>query len=113
MNEDQLQMAAMFWIRISYPKAVSFHVANERKTSPMRGAKLKKMGVLAGVPDIHILHPNGQHCGLFIELKTPKGRLTQSQKNVIERLESSGYQCAVCRSVDDVIDVVTKYFNKQ
>ena len=48
MTEDQLQIAAMHWIRMSYPKAVSFHVANELKTSRMRGGKLKKMGVCKG-----------------------------------------------------------------
>jgi hypothetical protein len=110
LTEDQLQIAAMRWIRLAYPKAVSFHVANERKTSPMRGAKLKKMGVLAGVPDIHILEPNKIYCGLFIELKTEKGRLTPSQRDVIERIENAGYKCAVCRSLDEVIDLVDDYF---
>tara|TARA_R110001599_G_scaffold26223_4_gene92577 strand:+ start:936 stop:1271 length:336 start_codon:yes stop_codon:yes gene_type:complete len=111
MTEDQLQMAAMRWIRLAYPNAVSFHVANERKTSPMRGGKLKKMGVLAGVPDIHILEPNKIYCGLFIELKTEKGRLTPSQKDVIERIENAGYKCAVCRSLSEVICLVDDYFD--
>ena len=111
MTEDQLQIAAMCWIRLAYPNTVSFHVANERKTSPMRGAKLKKMGVLAGVPDIHILDPRKTYCGLFIELKTAKGRLTPSQKDVIERIENAGYKCAVCRSLDEVIEVVDDYFS--
>ena len=100
----------MRWIRLAYPKAISFHVANDRKTSPMRGAKLKKMGVLAGVPDIHILWPNADHCGLFIELKTHKGKLSGTQTEMMGRLRAAGYKYEVCRSLAAVIIVVDNYF---
>ena len=55
-----------------------FHVANEGKKSIGFHVKLKKMGFRAGVPDFIIEYPDGNI--LYIELKTVKGRLSDSQK---------------------------------
>jgi len=111
--EDRLQISAMRYIRMQYPDAISFHVANERATSPMRGAKLKQMGVLSGVSDCIILEPRGNFHGLLIELKAPKGRLTENQKNFLNKAEIKGYDVAVCWSFDEVMVKVDGYMNQR
>ncbi len=58
--------------------------ANERKTSPRAGARLKKKGVKSGVPDILIFEPKGRYNGIAIELKTGNNKLTNNQKMVDE-----------------------------
>ena len=40
--------------------------------------KMKKMGLKSGCPDIIVEYPQGRL--LYIELKTPKGRLSPNQK---------------------------------
>ena len=55
-----------------------FHVPNEGKRSISYHAKMKKMGLKSGCPDIIIEYPQGRV--LYIELKNEKGRLSNSQK---------------------------------
>ena len=55
-----------------------FHVPNEGKRSISYHAKMKKMGLRSGCPDIIIEYPQGRV--LYIELKTKKGRLSDNQK---------------------------------
>ena len=55
-----------------------FHVPNEGKRSVSYHAKMKKMGLRSGCPDIIIEYPQGRV--LYIELKTKKGRLSDNQK---------------------------------
>ena len=73
------------------------------------GRRMKEMGYMKGVPDLFIPHANRFYHGLFIEMKTEKGRLSPEQKEVIPRLEAEGYKVAVCRSLDDFITVVDGY----
>ena len=96
-----------------------FHPANERRCTPAQGAWLTRMGVKAGVPDVLIFRPFQKHvsdgkqilesvysAGLAIELKAPKGRLTETQKEWIETLTRCGWHVEVCRSIDAVIEIV-------
>tara|TARA_R100000805_G_scaffold10149_1_gene11757 strand:+ start:208 stop:579 length:372 start_codon:yes stop_codon:yes gene_type:complete len=55
-----------------------FHVPNEGKRSIYLHAKMKKMGLKSGCPDIIIEYFPGRL--LYIELKNEKGRLTANQK---------------------------------
>tara|TARA_R100001480_G_scaffold18196_1_gene27595 strand:- start:403 stop:765 length:363 start_codon:yes stop_codon:yes gene_type:complete len=55
-----------------------FHVPNEGKRSVSYHAKMKKMGLKSGCPDIIIEYPQGKV--LYIELKNEKGRLSDNQK---------------------------------
>lgn len=55
-----------------------FHVPNEGKRSIWLHNRMKRMGLKSGCPDIIIEYPQGKI--LYIELKTKKGRLSDSQK---------------------------------
>jgi hypothetical protein len=114
MYEDQLQKAVAQYL--DHMGWLYCHVANERKTSPQRGYRLKQAGVKRGVPDVmifeqwevdqlatHNVYHNG--FGVALELKSPKGRLTKEQADWLKALEQRGWFVAVCRTVQDVIDV--------
>ena len=64
-----------------------FHVANEGKRSIGYHVKMKNMGLKAGCPDIIVEYPQGRI--LYIELKTPKGRLSDNQK--LWAVQSKGF----------------------
>lgn len=70
-----------------------FHPANGEKRSPRAGARLARMGVVRGVPDLVLLW-KGKAIGL--ELKADKGRQDENQRAVQLAWEQTGnpYYCA-------------------
>ena len=78
----------------------------------IRGAQLKRLGLVAGFPDIIVIHPvasAGSELGAWlvgIELKAPKGRQSDEQKAVQRAFEQAGGFYYVCRSVDEVEDAL-------
>lgn len=75
----------------------------------VRGARLKRMGLKAGWPDILIVAPGAQHFNvklLGIELKTERGRASKEQKDVRASFAMCGALHTFCRSIDDVEQVL-------
>jgi hypothetical protein len=75
--------------------------------------KLKAEGVVAGIPDLFLAWPQF-HCrppiaGLFIEIKTPKGKLSEAQNERHKNLRRGGYQVEVCRSAEETIELIKDY----
>lgn len=108
--EDRLQISVAGYLDLALPSdAVWFHIANQRQTSARMGAKLKRMGVKPGVPDICIVW-RGR--AIFIELKraadpirkTRAGRLSDEQRDMARALTLAGAVVVTCRSVDEVSD---------
>lgn len=97
---------------MQYPKYIVFSIPNNSKRNPREGSRLKKEGMLAGVPDIMVPVPKGKFHGLFIEFKVGKNKLTESQANVIEYLRSKNYYCVVCYSFNDAIEEASKYLEQ-
>ena len=82
-----------------------FHVPNGEKRDPRTAARLKQMGVRAGVADFTIIVNGGVH---FLELKTSKGRLSTDQIVFSEDAERAGASFHVAHSLDDVIDTLNR-----
>ena len=123
-GEDRLTIACKNYMALKHPNVIYFHVANERKTSKMRGGKLKRMGVLAGVVDCFVDAQVNGFGGLRIELKDktvkdvkdgkPIYELkypTAEQKEFLQRSHKAGYAVNVCWSIDDFMDTVDSYFD--
>lgn len=109
-REDQEQLAYMCWVRMYKDLSnYTIHIANERQTSPARGAKLKRMGVKAGVPDIFIMKPTKLYHGLWIELKVHPNKPTKTQLEFIENAKSEGYAAIVCYGADNAITATERY----
>lgn len=79
--------------------SVFFHPPNGGLRSKAEGALLSGFGVLAGLPDLCVLHDGRAH---WIELKAEKGRLSVAQSLCHKRLWSAGCPVVVARSLDDV-----------
>lgn len=102
------------WLGYTYPRAfkVAHHIANEGKRSIAGGARLKAQGLKAGIPDIHIpIGLKGYH-SLYIELKVPPNKLTDSQVSMKKNLELEGNLCYVCYSLDEAMKVTTDYMEE-
>ena len=68
-------------------------------TEPRQAARLYRIGLKTGIPDIIVFHK----LVYGIELKTAKGDLTPSQKEMFPRLIDSGWaDIRVARSIDEL-----------
>ncbi len=101
LSEQQLQQQVFNYLQWALDDdAFAFHVPNGGSRHFLEAINLKKMGSTAGIPDLPVLH-RGR--ALFIELKTKKGVLSASQKEMIPRIERAGCPVGVCRSLEAVV----------
>lgn len=108
--ESDEQIALFKWLRLAFPKLIAFHCPNGGKRSLRTAVRLKKEGVLAGVPDIVIAKRCGPYAGMYIELKRRKGgELSKGQREIIAGLREEGYFVVVARGWDEARDGVLKY----
>ena len=116
--EAHEQIAVFAWIdmqKLSVPDLrMAFHVPNGEHRNPITGARLKRLGVRAGVPDILLPVARGMYNGLAIELKRQVGgRLSPEQKAWIEGLKLCGWDVHVCPGADVAIEAIRKYLDIQ
>jgi len=107
--EQDLQRACVKWFKIQYPNILIFHPANGGFRTKIEAAIMKGIGVMPGIPDLVICHNNGESGALFVEMKSGNGKLSDKQKEVIKWLRSNKYECEVCNSLDDFINIVNIY----
>ena len=97
--EARRQAAIVEYVRWVAPQVIIFHPANGGLRSKPEAARLKWVGVLAGVLDLVLVLPGGRSA--YWEVKTDSGRLSVDQRDFIRRLEARGHVCAVVRDIDD------------
>lgn len=85
------------------------HIPNEGKRSYATASLLQAMGLRAGFPDLFIPKACGKYHGFFIEMKSKKGKLTDSQSEWLARLSLNGYAVKVAYSSTEAILAIEKY----
>lgn len=108
--ERHLQLAFFNWIEFACPDLLAWSVPNGAKRDKFYGALLKKMGLRAGVHDVHMI-PHMDGVLHTIELKNPSGRgiLSDSQKGWGEKLKRRGGKWAVAKSGDEIMAVFDRW----
>lgn len=105
MTEFNLQVFTTQYLKLNAGADVVWYaVPNGESRSARTGAKLKRMGVRAGVFDFALVLPGGQ--AAFLELKTSKGRLSSAQKVFQGNAQRAGALTAVCANADAVMAVL-------
>ena len=112
-EEHRLQAACVEWFRWAYPRLHHnlFAVPNGGLRFKATCGKLVAEGVLAGVADLILLKRNAHYGALLIEMKTPDGRQSPSQRVWQEYIERDGYRYVICRSLEDFAREVSNYLN--
>jgi hypothetical protein len=82
------------------PGVFAFHPANGGWRSAVEAKIFKSLGVVAGVPDLIIIHSGQCFC---LELKKEGGRLTDVQRDAHERMREAGACVAVAHGIDEAI----------
>jgi hypothetical protein len=70
---------------------------------------MKAEGVKRGVPDLYLPVASDGHHGLYIEMKTCKGRLSSEQQQWGKALQAQGYRFRMCRSWQEAARTIADY----
>lgn len=110
-SEDQEQEAVINYC--DFKKILVVHIANEGKRSVAYAARLKRIGMRKGFPDLFFPIPSGKYHGLFIELKSMNGRATPAQRWWIAELSARGYRAVICKGADAAIQEINSYMREE
>ena len=86
------------------PGWIYTHIASGEKRDPVTAARLKRMGVVGGFPDLAFFGPAGRVC--WIELKARSGRLSEAQADVASHLVAAGHGYLCSSDYRDVIETL-------
>lgn len=117
-TESEEQKNLFLWATLSagaHPELrLMYHIPNEGKRSSVTGARMKREGLKAGVPDICLpVARQGCH-GLYIELKRQKGgRVEKHQLEWLEALKNEGYCVAVCMGWVSAAKLIEEYLKAE
>lgn len=108
MREHELQELLVRWLDAALPLgSVLHHSPSEGKRHVSFSARLKRMGLRAGWPDLEIFSPplgfreGVTPAAIFLEVKTPKGRARPNQVATHAALRSCGCYVFTVTSVAD------------
>jgi hypothetical protein len=113
-EEHYIQSLIVDWFDMRYYhlRLLLFAIPNGGARSVITGAMLKREGVRRGVPDLFLAIPTHSASGLFVEVKTPKGRVTPDQENYHDMLGEAGYDVKVVRSLSEGIDSIRSHLSR-
>lgn len=84
-------------------------IVNEGKRTPQNGHRLKLIGLRAGLPDYYLPVPNNNFLGLWVEMKTKSGSLSQYQKEWLFKLNKLGHCAKSCRGWQEAAQLTMDY----
>lgn len=108
----QVETASLLDYVLPKPDAYWFHIPNqgafreESRRTAIAGARFKKQGLKAGVPDNCVIWDGKAH---FVELKSRNGRPSPAQKIVIPALQAAGSPVVIAYSLEEVMDALTAW----
>jgi hypothetical protein len=114
-SESRIQSNFITWLWNTYPRTrgLAYHIPNGGLRTQREAMTLKAMGVLPGIPDVHIVIAARGHNSLYIEFKEPNARINtehhKKQLAVHEVLRSAGHAVYVCTSAEDAQCIVLEY----
>lgn len=110
MNSEQIEQIKVHEFVKQCTDLPFIHIANERKCSAQQGALLKRMGVMPGASDIFIPRSNGTLHGLFIELKTKSGKVSDNQNIFIEKMIFEDYGAMIAYGAEEAILIIKSFY---
>lgn len=117
MSEAHEQATVIEWALYNqnrYPELkLLHHIPNGGRRDARTGAMMKRQGVKAGVPDLHLPVSRGKYHSLYIEMKTDKGRPTDTQKEWLDALNAEGNMAVICHSAEEAIAVIKLYLKAE
>jgi hypothetical protein len=102
--EDAIQRAVFQHLRArAAPGVFAFHPANGGYRKPVEAAIMKGLGVVAGVPDVIVIHEGRCYA---LEIKAPGGRATPKQLAAVAAMEAAGAFTAIAEGLDRALAIL-------
>lgn len=114
-TEGRIQSDCFLWLWNGYPKTrgLLYHIANGGYRTPVEAMRFKAMGVVPGMPDLHLAISSdnyGQRFhSLYIEMKTDKGKESPEQIKVHTALRKAGNMVATVRTLEEFQELIKTY----
>lgn len=105
------QIKVCEWLKQLHPEIPFLHIANERTCNVVYGRILKRMGVRKGVSDLFMPRGNTTCSGLWLELKSAKGKLSLPQIEFIDEMIVLGYAAHVAFSAEEAILMIKDFYS--
>lgn len=99
-SEARIQAEAFKWFHNTYEhlRGLLYHIPNGEDRDIRVAAKLKAMGVVAGIPDMIL---NYRQKTYFFEFKKPKtGKASEKQNKIHAQLDRQGFEVWLVESVE-------------
>lgn len=109
-DEHNIQVLFVKWFRLKHKKHFVFAIPNGEYRTSIAGSRLKKEGVVSGIPDLQVLLSNGK--SFFIEMKTIRGKTSIVQKERIKDIERLHHTVLVGYGLDDAISKTNDHINE-
>jgi len=109
--ESEIQKSCIKWFRLQHKPLtkILISIPNGGKRGAVTGAILKAEGAMPGASDLILLKPNRFYGCLGIEMKAPKGRQQETQKEWQEAMENAGNKYVVCYSLEEFMTEINNY----
>ena len=105
------------WARANernYPYLQLLHCSlNGVKMTKAQAGRAIAQGMLSGVPDLFLPVKNNNFVGLYIEMKSTKGRVSVEQSRYLKCAAENGYSVVVCYSAVEAINTIKSYLEQQ
>ena len=109
--EENMQIACVSYFDLQYPKLrkLLHSSPNGGNRNAREAARFKAMGTRAGFPDLLLLYPAQGYLYLAIEMKSPKGKQSEYQKEYQKLIEDTGAKYVICKSFEDFQREIKSY----
>ena len=108
------QAKVIAWARANernYPYLQLLHCSlNGVKMTKAQAGRAIAQGMLSGVPDLFLPVKNNNFVGLYIEMKSTKGRVSVEQSRYLKCAAENGYAVSVCYSANEAIKRIEDYY---
>lgn len=106
MDERSEQVAVVNWARRE--GLFIYAVPNGGRRNAKEAMGLKREGVLAGIPDLQVVLPDGRV--LWVEMKKRKGgTVSKVQKDIHTKLEELGHSVCVAKGAKEAVEYIKRF----
>lgn len=89
---------------------IRYYAIPNGRNSSREGARYRRMGARAGIPDLCVPYARKSYHGLYIELKrVAGGHVSAEQREWIDFLNTQGYFATVAKGCDHAIQIIEDY----
>ncbi|MEC6833033.1 hypothetical protein VXS06_14795 [Photobacterium toruni] len=111
--EHYIQVRIFYLLERDHPDFYyhAYSVPNGGLRAKRTAAELLHEGVKDGVPDMQISVPRGGYHGMYLEVKTDKGKPSSHQVERVSKLCEQGYYAVICKGFDACWSAINRYMN--